>query len=93
MYSKVNTKPKEELLQILQNENFSRKTVSFYRYVKIADPKMMRDFLFDKFTELNCLGRIYVAHEGINAQMNVPEPNWNAFDNFIQNSFNFFFNF
>ncbi len=84
MYKKVNTKSKKELLDILQKENFARKTLSFYKYVKIADPKAMRDFLFDKLTELNCLGRIYVAHEGINAQMNVPEPNWDAFNNFIQ---------
>ena len=85
MYRKVNTKSKEELLEILRNESFRRKTVSFYKYVKIADPKAMRDFLFDKFEELNCLGRIYVAEEGINAQMNVPEHNWQAFDDFIQN--------
>jgi UPF0176 protein len=44
----------------------------------------MRDILVDKFIELKCLGRIYVAHEGINAQMNVPEMNWEKFDNFIQ---------
>ena len=84
MFKKVNTKSKEELLALLANENFSRKTLSFYRYVKIADPKAMRDRLFDKFEELKCLGRIYVAHEGINAQMNVPEQNWSAFDDFIQ---------
>ncbi len=86
MYKKVNKKSKEELLRDIAKENFARKTISFYRYVKIADPKAMRDFLFDKFTELNCLGRIYVAHEGINAQMNVPEHNWQAFDTFIQNT-------
>jgi UPF0176 protein len=84
MYKKVNKKSKEELLRDIEKENFARKTLSFYKYVKIADPKVMRDFLFDKFTELGCLGRIYVAHEGINAQMNVPEHNWNAFDKFIQ---------
>ncbi len=84
MYKKVNTKSKEELLVDLSKEDFSRRTVSFYRYVKIKDPKEMRDFLFDKFTELGCLGRIYVAHEGINAQMNVPEYNWEKFDKFIQ---------
>ncbi len=89
MFKKVNTKSKEELLEILKNEKFQRKTVSFYRYVKIADPKMMRDFLFDKLTELNCLGRIYVAHEGINAQMNIPEHNWQAFDDFIQSILEF----
>ncbi len=85
MFKKVNTKSKEELLEILQNETFQRKTLSFYRYVKIKDPKAMRDMLFDKFSELGCLGRIYIAHEGINAQMNVPEHNWIVFDKFIQN--------
>ncbi len=85
MYKKVNVKSKEELLHDLEQEDFRRQTVSFYRYVKIVDPKKMRDFLFDKFSELKCLGRIYIAHEGINAQMNVPEINWEKFDNFIQN--------
>jgi UPF0176 protein len=84
MLTKVNTKPKEELLRDLEKEDFRRKTISFYRYVKIANPKEMRDFLFDKFEELKCLGRIYVASEGINAQMNVPEQNWEPFDKFIQ---------
>ncbi len=86
MVKKANLKSKEELLAELAKENFRRNTVSFYRYVKIADPKAMRDMLFDKFSELGCLGRIYVAHEGINAQMNVPEHNWQAFDKFIQNT-------
>lgn len=85
MYKKVNIKSKEELLYDLMQEDFCRKTVSFYRYVKISDPKKMRDYLFDKFSKLKCLGRIYVADEGINAQMNVSEINWDKFDNFIQN--------
>ncbi len=84
MQRKFNTKSKEELLRDLEKENFRRKTVSFYRYVKLKDPQAMRDALFDKFQELGCLGRIYVAHEGINAQMNVPEHNWASFDEFIQ---------
>ena len=84
MFKKVNTKSKEELLRDLAKEDFRRKTLSFYRYVKIANPKAMRDMLFDKFNELKCLGRIYVAEEGINAQMNVPEHNWAKFDKFIQ---------
>lgn len=86
MYKKVNTKSKEELLKALEKENFRRKTLSFYKYVKIENPKEMRDFLFDKFESLGCLGRIYVANEGINAQMNVPEHNWDAYDSFIQNT-------
>ncbi len=84
MHKKVNLKSKEELLEDLKKENFSRKTLSFYKYVKIENPKEMRDFLFDKLNELKCLGRIYIANEGINAQMNVPEHNWSSFDSFIQ---------
>lgn len=80
----VNTKSKQELLAEIEKENFRRKTISFYRYVKITDPKAMRDFLFENFEKLGCLGRIYVAHEGINAQMNVPEYNFEQFDKFIQ---------
>lgn len=79
-----NRKSKEQLLSEIEKENFRRKTISFYRYVKIADPKAMRDFLYVNFEKLGCLGRIYVAEEGINAQMNVPEQNFEAFDKFIQ---------
>ena len=81
----VNTKSKKELLADLEKEDFRRKTISFYRYVKITDPKEMRDFLFANFEKLNCLGRIYIAKEGINAQMNVPEMNFEKFNSFIQN--------
>lgn len=85
MLEKVNKKNKEELRADLVRENFNRRTLSFYKYVKIKDPKMMRDFLFDALSEFKCLGRIYIAHEGINAQMNVPEHKWDAFNTFIQN--------
>jgi len=80
----VNTKSKEELIKDLEKEDFRRTTLSFYKYVKIANPKEMRDLLFAKFEELGCLGRIYIAEEGINAQMNVPEQSFEKFDKFIQ---------
>ncbi len=69
----------EELKKRLDSETFDRRTVSFYRYVVINDPHEMRDFLYKQWSELNCLGRIYVAREGINAQMNVPEHHWTEF--------------
>ncbi len=69
----------EELRKKLEAETFKRRTVSFYRYVILEDPQAMRDQLYKEWGELNCLGRIYVAREGINAQMNVPEHNWTAF--------------
>lgn len=79
-----NRKTKSELLQDIAKENFKRKTISFYRYVKISDPVAMRNFLFENLDKFGCKGRIYVAHEGINAQMNVPEHNWDSFNTFIQ---------
>jgi len=61
-----------------------RATLSFYRYVQINDPNVFRERLLKKWNELDCLGRIYVAHEGINAQMNVPQENWEQYDSWIQ---------
>jgi UPF0176 protein len=70
---------RSEMLKRLQEETFKRITLSFYRYVIIEDPQGLRDELFSKWSELNVLGRIYIAHEGINAQMSVPEANFDAF--------------
>lgn len=70
---------KEVLLKKLESESFIRKTLSFYRYVIIDRPQEFRDELYRKLSELECNGRIYVAREGINAQMNVPEHNLKQF--------------
>ncbi len=70
---------KKELKKRIQEETIKRITVSFYRYVIIDNPTELRDQLFAQWMKLNILGRIYVAHEGINAQMSVPEASWNAF--------------
>ncbi len=70
---------KEILKQKLKEESFKRITLSFYRYVKIENPQTLRDQLYLEWNKLGILGRIYLAEEGINAQMNVPEPQWDAF--------------
>lgn len=70
---------KAELLARLETEGFQRKTVSFYRYVRIADPQAFRDALYREWSEMNCFGRIYVAREGINAQMSIPAHGVDAF--------------
>jgi UPF0176 protein len=70
---------KKELKKRIQEEELKRITVSFYRYVIINDPKELRDKFFIEWNNLHILGRIYVAHEGINAQMCVPENNWEQF--------------
>jgi UPF0176 protein len=76
LHNRIN---KEELKERLYKENFKRITISFYRYFWIDEPKEFRDKLFTKWFDLNCFGRIYVAREGINAQMSVPEHNVDVF--------------
>ncbi|MDQ3191618.1 MAG: rhodanese-related sulfurtransferase [Bacteroidota bacterium] len=76
LYNRVN---KKELKQKLMQENFKRITLSFYRYVIIKNPGEFRDELFAEWAQLNVFGRIYLAKEGVNAQMSVPESNWDQF--------------
>jgi UPF0176 protein len=76
LHNRVN---KKELKKRIQEEAIRRITVSFYRYVIIENPTELRDNLFKQWNALNILGRIYVAHEGINAQMSVPEESWELF--------------
>lgn len=78
LYNRFN---KEELKERLMAETFKRKTISFYRYVSIQEPLEFRNQLYRDWSKLNCLGRIYVAREGINAQMSVPEHHLDAFLN------------
>lgn len=74
--------PRAERKRLVERDGVMRVTLSFYRYVKIADPKAFADTLYERWSKLGCLGRIYVAHEGINAQMNVPKQYWDQFDAF-----------
>ncbi|PTN08026.1 rhodanese-related sulfurtransferase [Mangrovibacterium marinum] len=76
LYNKYN---KEELIRRLNEETFERTTISFYRYVLIENPQDFRDELYRQWFALNCFGRIYVAREGVNAQMSVPTTNLNSF--------------
>src|SRR4051812_16813604 len=75
----VNRIDKNVLKQRLKEEAISRKTISFYRYVSIPQPNELRDQLYKNWSELNCFGRVYLAYEGINAQMSVPENVWPQF--------------
>jgi UPF0176 protein len=76
--------PKSELRKKVSSDGIPRTTLSFYRYVRIADSVAMCDELFKKFSELGCFGRIYIASEGINAQLNVPIANFEKFDAYLQ---------
>lgn len=64
---------KETLRKKLASEPFARKTVSFYRYVILEDPAALRDELYREWSAMGVLGRVYIAREGINAQVSIPE--------------------
>lgn len=68
----------EELKRRMLAETEPRTTISFYCYFPIADPQAFRDELYTALTALNVFGRIYVASEGINAQVSVPEHHFAA---------------
>lgn len=82
--NKKDLRSREEKRQAILADKRPRTTLSFYRYVKIVDPEIFREKLLEKWSEMDCLGRIYVAYEGINAQMNVPTENWQQFDKWTQ---------
>lgn len=70
---------RKELKERIQNDSTPRTTISFYCYFKIEEPKVFRDELYKQFVALGVLGRIYLAHEGINAQISVPTDNVEKF--------------
>ncbi len=70
---------RKELKQRILEDPTPRTTISFYCYFPIEDPETFRNELYQSFKQLDVYGRIYVAHEGINAQMSVPTKNVEAF--------------
>jgi UPF0176 protein len=73
----------EELKKRLYAETTPRTTISFYQYFPIADPKAFRDELYAALNSLQVFGRIYVAHEGINAQISVPQTAFEALKDYL----------
>src|SRR3954463_7815707 len=78
----------KELKERLYSETEPRTTLSFYQYHPIENPQEFRDELYKGMNPLKVFGRIYVANEGINAQVSVPSSNYEAFKNFLY-SFSF----
>jgi UPF0176 protein len=63
----------KELKERMLRELEPRTTLSFYKYHPIENPEAFRDALWKAISPLHVFGRIYVAHEGINAQISVPQ--------------------
>ena len=80
LYNQLSAEERREIITLAGEE---RLTLSFYQYHQIENPQLFRDFLFLNWNPLEVLGRIYVAHEGINAQLSVPAPRFEAFKAFL----------
>lgn len=78
-----NTLSAEERTQLIEQSGKQRLTLSFYAYAHIEDPKQFRDNLFRAWNPLEVLGRIYVAKEGINAQLSLPADHFYEFKDIL----------
>jgi len=84
-----NKKSITELKKILKEENFNRKTLSFYKYIELNNLHDLRNNIYKCLNNLNILGRIYIAKEGINAQISIPIKNIKIFKKTLKRDFNF----
>ena len=80
LYNKLSAK---ERAALIDEAGEDRLTLSFYQYAKIGNPQLFRDHLFLAWNQMDVLGRIYVAHEGINAQLSVPAKRFDEFKTFL----------
>lgn len=74
---------RQELKDRILKDPTPRTTISFYCYFKIEDPAVFRNTIYRDLSELGVMGRIYVAHEGINAQISVPTTNFDAMRSYL----------
>ncbi|ARN72135.1 MAG: rhodanese-related sulfurtransferase [Bacteroidota bacterium] len=80
LYNKLSA---EERRTMIREAGKERLTISFYQYARLGNPELFRNHLFVAFDNLEVLGRIYVAHEGINAQLSIPADRFMEFKNFL----------
>lgn len=74
---------RKELKEHIQKDSTPRTTISFYCYFKIEEPQSFRNEMYKQLKEIGVLGRIYIASEGINAQISVPSANFDAFKSYL----------
>ena len=82
LYNKLSAKERAELIEKAGDK---RITLSFYKYHLISNTSLFRDYLFQMWECLGVLGRIYIASEGINAQLSMPSQNFKKFKNNLDN--------
>jgi UPF0176 protein len=73
-----------ELKRRLASDPRPRTTLSFYRYTPLGEVAVLRDTMYGALSHLEVLGRIYLATEGINAQVSVPSAKLNALQSYLE---------
>jgi len=76
LYNKVD---RRILKAQLAQDELERITLSYYKYYQLGNPQFFRDYLYLKYNEIEIMGRVYVAREGVNAQISVPKTHWTEF--------------
>ncbi|NOQ72101.1 MAG: rhodanese-related sulfurtransferase [Crocinitomix sp.] len=76
LYNKLSA---EERAALIDQAGEDRLTISFYQYHQIKNTQVFRDHLFLNWDPMGVLGRIYVADEGINAQLSISAQKFNTF--------------
>jgi len=79
----------KELKERLYQETDPRVTLSFYKYFTIPDPESFRDELYVLFSGWKVFGRIYIAREGVNAQISIPASDFEVFQTYMETSTDF----
>ena len=74
---------RRELKELIKNDSTPRITISFYCYFRIEEPSVFRNTLYKDLKALDVMGRIYLAHEGINAQISLPTEKIDAFKKYL----------
>jgi UPF0176 protein len=77
LHNRVN---RDELKRRIYEEDDTRRiTLSFYKYAHIGNVRLFRDHFYLLLDKVGVLGRIYVAHEGVNGQISVPANKYKVF--------------
>jgi UPF0176 protein len=80
LHNRIN---RDVLRERAKREAIDRTTLSFYAYARITDPDHFRDGFYINLLQLGVFGRIYVAGEGVNAQVSIPTKNMAAFRDYL----------
>lgn len=78
----------EKATRAMENPSTKLYMISFYKFTKIMNPRVTSEILHKWWSKMGVKGRVYVAKEGVNAQLAVPEPLIDDFNDAMDGSWN-----